>query len=524
MIDPITGHPPPATGDTESVGARLFGVDIRGLAFLRIGLALCVLYDLASRAADLYAHYTDYGLLPRSDLLNAFAWLHQWSLSAHLTSGSVEVQALLFLLHAAAALAMMLGYRTTAATFVTWWLTASLQLRNPLIGSAGDALLRMLLLWAIFMPLGNFLALDNLRGGGAATPRRVLSAGTAALLAQVTVVYWTAGYAKISSDAWFGGSALVRMFHDELFATVLGRRLGEFPGLCSSLTHAVYLLELSGPFVLLCVGWFAPLRMLAVVALCLMNLLLGLTLDLGLFPWALSVAVLALMPPPFWELVSSRGFVRRLRTAVAANAIWLRLTRHVRSRPPVAPWIPDRIGAPLREGVGVLLIVVVLHWNVGVAQDRAYLTPWYSAWIVRPLFLQQDWRTFADAASVTGWITMPANLVSGRTIDLMAAGGRVPSLDLVATDEPFHWERPITGLAHYANARWRTLFRQLLGEENNPAALPYGRYLCREWNARYTGDDQLKSFQIAYVAGALIEPYKFPDYAPRIIWAHDCFN
>ena len=49
---------------------ELFGVDLRSLALLRVSLAIIVLLDLAYRANDLKAHYTDLGILPRSALMS----------------------------------------------------------------------------------------------------------------------------------------------------------------------------------------------------------------------------------------------------------------------------------------------------------------------------------------------------------------------------------------------------------------------------------------------------------------------
>ena len=48
----------------------IFGADLRSLATFRIVLALLVLSDLAIRATDLTAHYTDAGVMPRTDLVS----------------------------------------------------------------------------------------------------------------------------------------------------------------------------------------------------------------------------------------------------------------------------------------------------------------------------------------------------------------------------------------------------------------------------------------------------------------------
>ena len=61
---------------------QLFGIDLRSLAVLRIGLALLVLTDLFDRLPDLEAHYTDQGVLPRFGLPTGLFGLHSLSGSA----------------------------------------------------------------------------------------------------------------------------------------------------------------------------------------------------------------------------------------------------------------------------------------------------------------------------------------------------------------------------------------------------------------------------------------------------------
>lgn len=128
-------------------------------------MALLVLSDLARRAKDLVAHYSDQGVLPRSELD-----LGPYSFSLNTLSGAPEFQALLFGLAALGALSMLVGYRTRLATFVVWLLVLSIQLRNPLVLTGGDQLLHLLLFWGIFLPLGTVWSVDRARAderGGA---------------------------------------------------------------------------------------------------------------------------------------------------------------------------------------------------------------------------------------------------------------------------------------------------------------------------------------------------------------------
>ena len=89
---------------------EVFGADLRSLAALRIGVALIVLFDLIQRSSDLVAHYTDFGIAPRSFVIDQSS--SRWFLSIHFLSGVWEIQAILFLAAGIAALAMLLGYKT----------------------------------------------------------------------------------------------------------------------------------------------------------------------------------------------------------------------------------------------------------------------------------------------------------------------------------------------------------------------------------------------------------------------------
>src|SRR5215207_5891354 len=64
---------------------EIFGADLRSLATFRIVLALLVLSDLANRATDLSAHYTDAGIMPRTVLVEQV--LSPWAFSLQLMNG-----------------------------------------------------------------------------------------------------------------------------------------------------------------------------------------------------------------------------------------------------------------------------------------------------------------------------------------------------------------------------------------------------------------------------------------------------
>ena len=180
---------------------EIFGADLRSLATFRIVLALLVLYDLAIRATDLTAHYTDAGVTPRSVLVDQV--MSSWQFSFNLMNGGTLFQAFLFGVAALAALCMLVGYRTRLMTFVVWVLVLSIQIRNPLINGAESRLLHLLLFWGILLPLGAYWSVDRVRSALPRPSPRFLSLATFGLFMQIAFMYWFTAALK-SGPEWRG--------------------------------------------------------------------------------------------------------------------------------------------------------------------------------------------------------------------------------------------------------------------------------------------------------------------------------
>ena len=203
---------------------EIFGTDLRSLAAFRIVLALLVLGDLASRFTDLYAHHTDRGVLPRSVLLGGV--LNHWSFSLNLISGQPFFQALLFGITALAAVGLLIGYRTRLMSIVVWLLVLSIQWRNPLVLSSAETLLRMLLFWGMFLPLGAYWSVDRLLNGAPSRlSMRFLSFATVGLFLQIAFMYWFSALHK-SGDEWrANGTAIYYTLSIDQITTPIGAYL-----------------------------------------------------------------------------------------------------------------------------------------------------------------------------------------------------------------------------------------------------------------------------------------------------------
>jgi hypothetical protein len=248
---------PDPNGSALNHLARLFEVDARTLALFRIVIGAVLLFDLLARGQHLEVFYTDTGVIPLATrgAFNSSLTLHWWS-------GSFAFAAGLFAAHIAAAVAMLVGYRTRLATFVCWALLTSLHFRGEYLNDGGDAIARMMLLWSIFLPLGARFSVDASRSTGAALAR-VLSPASVGILVQFVLFYFVAGISK-SGPAWLDGTAVAAAIDNSYWSRPFGDAALAYPAVLEFLTFASRAFEIVGPL-LLFVPVFTPQLRLATI-------------------------------------------------------------------------------------------------------------------------------------------------------------------------------------------------------------------------------------------------------------------
>src|SRR3989338_6271787 len=120
---PSSSSPPPPP-PSVSWGGRIkayvlryivqaFGGDDRSVAFFRFMIAVTVLGDLGDRLWNLHAHYSDEGVLPRGTAVEHFSHFSWWSV--HFVSGRADVLLLVWAVHIAFGLMMLVGFHSQAA-------------------------------------------------------------------------------------------------------------------------------------------------------------------------------------------------------------------------------------------------------------------------------------------------------------------------------------------------------------------------------------------------------------------------
>lgn len=286
----------------------IFSFDLRSLALFRIGLALVILADLIIRFQDIEAHYSDYGLLPRTALINKF--LKPWYWSVHLLSGQPFVQQLLFIVALFFALLLLIGYRTRLATIASWVMVISLHNRNPALIFAGDDTLRAILFWAMFLPLGASYSIDSaLNTSIKPLPKQVISGVTVGFILQLCYIYMFSAWFKHQSPIWSEeGSAVYYALSFDQYATKFGQFLLSLKPLLPTMNFGALWFEWLGAL-LLFVPWKNYFfRGVAIVAFISLHISFGLSFTIGTFPALCIAAWLAFIPSQVWDWLEKKTY------------------------------------------------------------------------------------------------------------------------------------------------------------------------------------------------------------------------
>lgn len=464
---------------------NLCGIDIRSLALFRIGLAIILLVDLFIRLQDISSHYSDDGVLPRSVLLNHFA--DRWHLSIHLMGGTWLFQLFLFILEIGFAIALLVGYRTRLATIVSWILIISVQTRNPLVLQGADGVLKMLLFWGMFLPLGAYWSLDQWRNSSERFSYRIVSAATIALLLQVCFIYWFSAILKSDISWQHEGSAVWYALSNEFFSTSTGLLLLDYPNLLKVLTFSTLYLELLGPLFAFSPFWTSPLRTITALIFILFHLVaLNLTMDLGLFPYVCAVGWIVFLPSWFWDRVL------KLETSTC-NPL---------------PYKANSVSSLF----AVLSLAWILSWNLQSIHVLSLPPQAYA--VGSSLRLDQLWNMFAPfPLKDDGWFVIPAKLRNGKEVDLFTEG------------KPVCWDHPKFCSKTFKNDRWRSFMMSLLFDDRNSVSLSnYASYLCKEWNESHPYEENLVTFEIIFMTKSNRYNLEGPpqDNQKVVLWHHFC--
>ena len=490
--------------------ARTWALDLRSLAVVRMAYGLILLCDILIRATDLVAHYTDWGLAPRSAVLELSQ--SPGFFSIHMMNGTWPFEAFLFTIGALACICLSVGYQTRLAGWVTWVHLISMHNRNPMVLDGGDIYIRVVMFWLLFLPWGARWSIDAYRAGLAEAssdeeteiPGHIFNIASLAYMVQLSLVYVMAWVLKTGAE-WNSPSyqATYYALMIEQLTTPLAPLLLQHPDLLKLLTMSVVKFEGLGPLLL----WMpAPFRLLGVLGIGALHIGFGAFMHLAIFVPIGVCSAWGLIPAFFWDWFEPTGLFQALK----------RLTLLLAEQWP----FPGRGAVPVKSpsqlvtSILVILLAEVIVWNISdQTRFRAPLRRDIPEEILSPFRLDQKSNMFAPRPlDEDGWYVIEANQINGGQVDLFRDGAPVAYL------------KPHRIAAMYPNARWRKFMMNIWSRDNSDWRLYYGRYLTRKWNTTHKGGEQIKTFTINFMLKKTLPDGKSAPIEKVSIWSHHCFD
>jgi hypothetical protein len=223
---------------------------------------------------------------------------------------------------------MMLGLYTRASTFMTLLLWVSLYVSNPFVGSGGDAILRMVLLYMCFTDASRHWSWDARLRSRRGEVRSLVPAWMSSTLHnlamilivhQIVMVYLGSSFWKVQSAVWKDGTAVYYPLQTDAYSpwnNVL-QPLYTSSTLIAVATYSAVFVQMFFPVFLL----YRPARFIALIAVTGMHLGIGLSMGIMFFSLVMIAVDMILVSDRSWERAQRwmRDRLSRARRARTTN-------------------------------------------------------------------------------------------------------------------------------------------------------------------------------------------------------------
>jgi hypothetical protein len=481
----------------------IFSLDLRALALMRMLIGAGLVLDMIQRFLVREEFYSDLGVLTRSALVDYFEF--NGSMSLLMLNGSPHFAGFLAIVGMISGLMICFGHGTRFFTLMGWILLSSFHARHNLAIHGGDNLLRILLLYGIFLPIGERWSLDTFLSGKRLQENLFFSWFSVLIVIQIFWIYLFTTIYKWH-PVWISEfSSLHYALSLDIFSTDLGKWLTQFPEFLRYSSMATIVIEAVVPFFLFIPFYSIFFRRFAILSFYALHLGIQLTMVLGLFPLACLAAWTSL-----WDSKSMDRLESWIGPWLNRHLSWLRKIS-------VFPWLQytRTFQSWWSRSFALLIMALVLAWNIeGTAKIKNFEVKSPFDEIVFFLQLNQQWNMFAPSPLTDdGYMVVDGELEDGRMINPLTKG-------------PVDFTKPENFADSYLNTIWRKYLLTLYMVDGAAHRLHFGRFLCRRWNSDAVHSNRLKRFKIYYMRIQNRGPDmpRAVDAEPVMIWRHFCYG
>lgn len=453
-----------------------FSVDLRALGCMRIGISIILLIDLFVRSLSIKAFYTDEGVLPLS-ILKLYNW-NDYYFSFHALSGDLWWQITLFIINVICVVLLLIGYRTRLFTFICWLLLVSLQNRNPFILQGGDDLLRITLLWGIFLPWGERYSIKK----NSSYPNKYFSIATIGFIALVCSVYFFSALLKTSSEWRTEGTAIYYALCLDQIRLPFGTFIHQFPTLLKILTFLVFYIELISPLLIFIPFLPKKIKFFGVITIILLHFGISVSLYVGLFFIIGLVTLLGLFPDFAMDWIESK-FIKPKQIL------------------PIAPIEPQPsiildVFSAIKNMFLLSIFSYCLMLNLSTVKSFPYTLNLDVIKFGSILRLEQTWGMFSPFILKDDGFY----LYSGYT-------DNKKQIDIKHNGADFTFTKPQSMIKEFESDRWRKYTENYAFNNNNYMRPYYCKYLLKKWNAE-NPNNKISELTIFFMKEVSLPDYK----------------
>lgn len=422
---------------------------------MRIGIGLILLVDLLIRSLSIKAFFTDEGILP-VEVLTKYSF-SPYHFSFHILSGELWWQVVLFLLNAICVILLIIGYRTRLVTLLCWLFLVSLQNRNPIILQSGDDLLRLLLLWGLFLPWGERYSIKKT----SPYSNQYFSIANVGYMLLACSVYFFSALLKTSPEWTSEGTAIYYALSLDQIRLPLGTVLYQFPLLMKVLTHLVWYIELLAPLLIILPLKSTKIRLVGIISIVILFIGIASTLFVGLFYIIGIVSLIGMLPGNIIDAFEKRLYKNRV---VYVNNIEQQnqLMRY-------------RVTSFITNNFLILVMVYCLMLNLSNVKKFPFTLEDSVLTFGNIFRLEQSWGMFAPGILKDDGYYVYA----GKT-------NNEHWIDIKHNQDSVSYLKPKSVIDDYENDRWRKLAENVASKNLNYMRPYLCSYLLKKWNKKHS--------------------------------------
>ncbi len=272
----------------------IFSLDTKALSVFRILFALLVLVDIWTRLYSFDAFLGSSSIMPLDILLEHHYEETFWS--PYAITENIWITLALIAWEIFAAVCLLIWRKTRYAIIAVWFFIASVHANNPMILNWWDTVMRLILFWAMFLPLHHRYSIDSKNIKNKDKPTHILSMWSAWFICQLFIIYIFSFLIKDHPSRASDFDATYLALSLDSFRTWLWDILYTKYEFLKFMTWFVYLLEWWG-WIFFLVPWKNNVFRTWILGIyCLFHIWLWTTMYLWLFPWIMIWTLIALLP------------------------------------------------------------------------------------------------------------------------------------------------------------------------------------------------------------------------------------